>query len=105
MTIQKYDNGDIDRIGLFADNVPEAIIDWVRGTDADPTMFAIEPGTGRIFAYVDKAHGKRWNGDLGVLPTLGEEHRYIIEHGQDVTDCIKELVAVSEFHSRERDKS
>lgn len=93
-----YNPDNVKRIGTYADNIPRTLISYAPGIDKTPTHFAIDSTTGKIYAFVDKK-GQFFGDELGMTPMLRDEHAYIIEHGQDVTEKIKELVAVSDFHA------
>ena len=88
----------VERIGTYADNIPKSLISYSPGIDNWPTEFAVDPKDGKIYAFVDKKN--KYFDELGIAPKLGDEHKYIIEHGQDVTEKIRELLNLSEFHAK-----
>lgn len=93
-----YDDENIHRIGTHADNIPHKLVSYAPGIDQNPTQFAIDHKTGKIYAFVDKKD-EFFGNELGSLPKLGECLKYIIEHGQDVTEKVQELIDVSNFHA------
>ena len=94
-----YNDKNLKRIGTYADNIPNYLVSYAPGIDNWPTAFAVNPNSGRVFAFVDKKN--QHFDELGLSPTLGDEHKYIIKHGQDVTDRLRELLSVADFHAQD----